>query len=65
MSTSTLLLAFVGIKVALALLFWRASVKGFELGERIEARKRAEREAARAGAAVDVAPAPDVSRRAA
>jgi len=47
MNTS-LLLAFVGIKVALALLFWRAAVKGLALGERIEARKRAEREAAQA-----------------
>jgi len=52
MNTS-LLLAFVGIKVALALLFWRAAVKGLALGERIEARKRAEREAAQAAVAVN------------
>jgi len=44
---TSMILAFMGLKVALALLFWRAAVKGFALGERIEARKRAEREASR------------------
>jgi hypothetical protein len=61
-STGSLLLAFVGVKVALAVLFWRASVRGFALAERIEARKRAE--AAARAAAPDPAPS-RVSRPAA
>jgi len=52
MGTGSLLLAFVGIKVALVVLFWVATARGLALGERIEARKRAEREAAQARAAV-------------
>jgi hypothetical protein len=56
--STTMVLAFVGLKVALFLVFWLAAVKGFALRDRIEARKRAEREALLSAPQVDAGPAP-------